>query len=66
MDNLPPPTLTEIQEELLPLAEWSRRKQQCALKYLYCLCGVRIDDIPHEIGKELVKELEAKKIGLHG
>jgi len=63
MDNLPPPTLIEIEEEILPMAEWSRRKQLVALKYLYTLCRCRIDDISREIGKALAKELDDKKRG---
>jgi hypothetical protein len=60
-DNLPPPTMKEIEDELLPVLEWYRRKQLAALKLLYRVCGCRIDDIPREMSKELVKEIEAKK-----
>ena len=61
MDNLPPLPLTEIEEDIrLIVRNWSDRKQLVALGYLYRLRNCRIDDIPHEIGKALKKEIEEK------
>jgi hypothetical protein len=64
MDNLPPDDLKEIEDQVKAAVDyWWPRKKLVALGYLYKVCDVRIDDIPHAIRKALKAELIEKQKG---
>lgn len=61
MDNLPPMSQTEMEDDIvLSVAVWSRRKRLTTLKYLYLICQVRIADLNHEIAEEQRREVREK------
>jgi len=62
LDNLPPTDLKEIEDQVKATVDhwWPRKKLVC-LAYLYKVCAVRIDDIPHEIRKALKAEMMEKQ-----
>jgi hypothetical protein len=67
MDNLPPKTNAEIEQEQAALFDaWSRRERLLALRALYVLCDSYIADLPWKISMALAMEIEKKKRGLIG
>jgi len=67
MDNLPPRTNAEIEQEQAALFDsWSQRERMLALRTLYLLCDSYIADLPWKISMALAMEIEKKKRGLIG
>jgi len=59
-------TQEELQENLrLVIRNWTLRQKYEALKYLYALLNVKIDDLPARIAREHKAEVAQGKPGSH-
>ena len=59
-------TQEELQEELYRvIRNWTMRQKYEALKYLYSLLNVKIDDLPREITRAHKAEVAEGKPGPH-
>ena len=59
-------TQEQLQEDLrLVIRNWTLRQKYEALKYLYVLLNVKIDDLPARIAREHKAEVAQGKPGSH-